>query len=371
MKTRIIANYLPQYHQIPENDLWWGEGYTDWVAVKNSTPIYEGHRQPRVPLEGYYDLAQKEAIKRQAELATEHGIDGFGIYHYWFSSEQQLLTKPAEIILNNKDIQIDYMFIWDNGSWKKTWSKVKGPTNDWAPLYENNQEGKKEREDGLLAELKYGDEKEWKAHFEFLLPYFCDDRYIKVDGKPVFVFFHQDNNAVIIRKMIKLWDSLAKQNGFPGVFIIGQENPNHIHICDEDFKYQPKWDGWANKTLYSRVKNKFWPKNQHYFDYDEVWECILRNAQKSAKRKTNYGAYVDYDDSPRRGENGLIFKGASPEKFESYFKRLLKISNDNKKKFIFLTAWNEWGEGAYLEPDTEYKYAYLKALKNAVEGYML
>lgn len=367
MRTQIIANYLPQFHQISENDRWWGEGYTEWTAVKNAVPVFEKHRQPRIPLEGYYDLSDKSAIKRQANLATEYGIDGFGIYHYWFSSKQNLLTKPAEIILKNKDIDISYMFIWDNASWRRTWSRVKF-SNDWTTLYENNEIDKSVGNNGVLAQLVYGDEGEWKAHFNFLLPYFQDRRYIKVSGKPVFAIFNQDNEPTKIRKMLSFWNQLAQENGFTGIYTIGKINAKHINILDEEFKYQPIWDGWKVKTIYSLAKRVFLPK-QHYFNYDKIWNNIIKNARKDAQKNINFGAFVDYDDSPRRGADGTMVIGAAPEKFEKYFTELLKISNENNKKFLFITAWNEWGEGAYLEPDTDYEFAYLEAVRNAVKNF--
>ena len=126
-KVKILANYLPQFHQTPENDAWWGEGYTDWTAVKASKPLFNGHTQPRVPLDNdYYDLSNADSIRKQALLAHEYGISGFAIYHYWFSSKQKLLTKPAELLLEQKDLPIEYLFIWDNNTWKRTWSNVKG-----------------------------------------------------------------------------------------------------------------------------------------------------------------------------------------------------------------------------------------------------
>jgi len=170
--TKIIANYLPQYHRIPENDKWWGEGFTDWVAVKKAISLFDNHRQPRVPLDdNYYDLSEVENIRWQAQLAKDYGIYGFGIYHYWFSSELQLLQTPSEILLSNKDIDIHFMFIWDNFTWKRTWSKL-SVGNVWAPSFdEERQQDSNEsvEDDGVLAELKYGDEKEWKIHFEYLL----------------------------------------------------------------------------------------------------------------------------------------------------------------------------------------------------------
>ncbi|MBQ0066894.1 MAG: glycoside hydrolase family 99-like domain-containing protein, partial [Phascolarctobacterium sp.] len=138
-KVKVIANYLPQYHRIPENDMWWGEGYTDWVATKNAKPLFEGHRQPRIPLDNnYYDLSDVNTIRWQAQLARKYGVYGFGIYHYWFNSNMQLLQKPAELLLKNKDIDINFMFIWDNSSWIRSWSNIK-ECNDWAPKFDREQ----------------------------------------------------------------------------------------------------------------------------------------------------------------------------------------------------------------------------------------
>ena len=174
--VKIIANYLPQYHQIPENDKWWGKGFTDWIAVKKSTPLYDKHRQPKVPLnENYYDLSEVENIRWQAKLAKEYGIYGFGIYHYWFSSEMQLLQKPSELLLENQDIDIHFMFIWDNFTWKRTWSKLANGAA-YAPAFDGEVKEETNQDNGILAELKYGNEEDWKIHFDYLLKFFKDDR---------------------------------------------------------------------------------------------------------------------------------------------------------------------------------------------------
>ena len=162
-KVKIIANYLPQFHRTPENDEWWGEGYTEWTAVKAAKPLFAGHDQPRIPLnKNYYSLDEVAAIRWQCDLARSYDIYGFGIYHYWFSSEQKLLTKPSELLLCNGDININYMFIWDNSNWIRTWSNVKTNGNVWAPQFEGARDSKSD--DGLLAELKYGGKSEWKKH---------------------------------------------------------------------------------------------------------------------------------------------------------------------------------------------------------------
>lgn len=373
MKTKIIANYLPQFHTIPENDMWWGKGFTDWIAVKKAEPLFPGHDEPRIPIDNnYYDLSKKEAIAKQAEMATKYGVYGFGIYHYWFSQEMHLLHKPAEIILNNSDIDIHYMFIWDNGSWKRTWSNVKDFANDWAPVLDETKKRGSD-ENGLLAELHYGEEREWKAHFNYLLPFFKDDRYIKMDGKPLFAIFHQGNNSEVLRQMIQCWHRLAQEAGLPGIMILGKHNSENISITDYEYFYEPLWHGWVWHNYWERIRNKVedvWHKKRNtptLYRYDSIWNQILTTAIHSKDKKLFYGGFVGYDDSPRRGKRGKIIRGASPEKFECYLGKLLEISSDQGKEFIFLTAWNEWGEGAYLEPDKTNGYAYLSAVKKALE----
>ena len=155
-KVNVFAMYLPQYHETEENSKFWGQGFTDWVSVKKATPLFDGHMQPHVPLDkNYYDLSLVSEIKWQAKLAKNYGVSGWGIYHYWFNSEQKTLTKPAELILQNEDIDMPFFFAWDNASWKRTWSKIKG--NDWSPL--NDTETEKQAHTGpeILIEYKLGD----------------------------------------------------------------------------------------------------------------------------------------------------------------------------------------------------------------------
>ena len=367
MGTKIIAMYLPQYHEIPENNEFWGEGFTDWVGVKNARPLYEGQHQPKVPLnENYYDLSNPETIRWQANLAKEYGVYGFGIYHYWFSSEKQLLTKPAEIILQNKDIEIPFLFAWDNISWRRTWSKMKG--NAWSPLQDANQNQKGPE---ILVEYKLGDKEEWKKHFEYLLPYFRDERYIKTENKPIFVMFHYDENVFA---MEEYWKHLAKENGLAGIKIIyrydsrKKKDKNHSY-----FRYEPITSAWGSLTtrLHNKAKNEFCnllgkERKLEVYSYDDVWRKIINQAKEPDEEYT--GAFVSYDDTPRRGKQGKVIKGATPESFEANLKELLTITNRQQKKYLFLTAWNEWGEGAYLEPDTENGYAYLEALIRAVHS---
>lgn len=373
MKTKIIANYLPQFHEIKENDKWWGKGYTDWVAVKNSEPLYKNHHQPNVPMnDNYYDLSKVDDVRWQAKIANEYGIYGFGIYHYWFNSQLHLLDKPVEIIKDNEDIQINYMFIWDNSTWKRTWSNVEF-SNDWAPLYENGEYQKQNNDRGILAELVYGDEKDWKIHFDYLLDYFNDSRYIKIDNRPVFAIYNQNNDSDKLTKMCEFWDQLAKENGFNGIFILGKKNNMNIDITKNTFLYEPEWSGWLWHNLLERIMSKihvsFYKTIKHpvMYSYDKVYKRILREAQTNNDINNYYSCFVKYDDTPRRGINGKIVYGATPQKFRKYLKKMLNICNEQNKEFLFVTAWNEWGEGAYLEPDKVDGYKYLEAICDVIK----
>ena len=323
-KVKVIANYLPQYHTIPENDKWWGKGFTDWIAVKATEPAYEGHNQPRVPLnENYYSLDCADSIRWQASLAREYGIYGFGIYHYWFSSNQQLLQKPAELLLQNKDIDINFMFIWDNLTWKK--------------------------------------------HYNYLLPFFKDERYIKKDNRPIFSIFQPRNDIETLKKMTIYWNELAKKDGFDGIYFLSKDSvwPERL---EGKMKYAPfAPTSWSIFMEY-KIKEFFAKKKKRigFYDYDKCWKNILTDAKK-ASRDTYLCGFVRYDDSPRRGNKARIILNESPKKFGEYMKKLMTISKKQNKEFVFLMAWNEWGEGAYLEPDTVDGNSYLEILKKVID----
>lgn len=360
MKTKLLTWYLPQYHSIPENNEFWGEGFTDWVTVRNAKPLYKGHLQPRIPHNNnYYDLAIRDNVEWQTRIAKEHGIFGFGIYHYWFNNEKNLLTKPAEIIRDNKDIDINYFFAWDNASWVRSWSALSG--NAWAPVADQ-----KYNKNGRTVLIPYilGKENDWENHFNHLIDYFNDSRYIKVDNKPMFIILQYDND---IQKMCDYWDNLARLNGFDGMYFVFK-NKRWFDWGDiKRFNYEPHHDGWLNPTVWERriekIKRLFHlDTHVMIYDYDTTWKRILKSAESSS-RNEYLGGFVNYDDSPRRSRRGIIVKGANPEKFKYYLSEICKISDRQNKDFLFLTAWNEWGEGAYLEPDTIYGYEYLNAIK--------
>ncbi|MBR3307227.1 MAG: glycoside hydrolase family 99-like domain-containing protein [Lachnospiraceae bacterium] len=366
-KTKIFAAYLPQFHETEDNNRFWGKGFTDWDGVRNARPQYDGHDQPRVPLNGkYYDLSDVNDISEQALIAKKYGIDGFNIYHYWFKDGKQELQLPAELLLQHKEINIEYFFTWDNNSWRRTWSSIKG--NDWAP---SNDDSRKQGP-AVLCELDYGNEEQWEKHFQYLLQFFKDDRYYRIDGKPVFAFMTYQY-APVMKCMIRYWKRRAVENGINGIYIL----TNYEHMKgrfkeDKYFVYQPSYSAWSARSRwenrlerYLKIKPRYDAPVKYLYDYDDVWQKII----SFSKNNTDViqGAFVSYDDTPRRGKKALIIKGSSPELFEKNFSKMYIGCCNNAQPFIFFTAWNEWGEGAYLEPDEKHGYSYLECIKRVKE----
>lgn len=377
-KIKLIANYLPQFHCIPENDRWWGKGFTDWVAVKNSIPLYKNHKQPRVPENNnYYNLLNENVLRWQCKIAKENNIYAFGMYHYWFSSNMKLLEKPAEIFLKS-NIDFKIMFIWDNSSWKRTWNNETF-ANDWTTLYGNNNKYREKNvdTDGFLAKIEYGNKEDWEVHFQYLLRFFKDDRYVKINNKPVFAIFNQDNNSGILDEMFNYWNIRAIEEGLDGLLFIGKVNRHKVHLesISYEYLYEPIHSAWTTDNVLKKIFNKIAPKIEHLFGlpdifyYDRVWNNIITNARENRSQEVFYGAFLGYDDTPRRGINGKVIEGQTKEKFKKYFNQLVDISLKQGKSYIFFTAWNEWGEGAYLEPDKDNGIDYLTIIREIVNKY--
>lgn len=354
INTKIIAYYLPQYHEIPENNEWWGKGFTDWTTVRQAKPLFKGHYLPREPLnDNYYDLLNKDVMKWQAELAAEAGIYGFCFYHYWFKGKQ-LLERPVDNYLKWTDIPQKYCFCWANDSWKRTWSAIEG--NDWYPL----GDGKREQctvEKRFLIKQTYGDEEDWKKHFEYLLPFFKDSRYIRIDNKPVFSFFQPVQKGFPFKRMVKFWQKLAIENGLDGIYIIANNVYNRYDqdVVDALSLYEPSYTRFRDKDFNNSFKQS----------YKRMCKCILNRTQFDSV-PIYYGALVGQDESPRRGIQGKVMVGSNPIRFEKFLEKLLIKMKYENVGYLFLTAWNEWGESAYLEPDKKYKYGYLEAVKKAL-----
>ncbi len=349
-KVKTLCMYLPQFHRVPENDQWWGEGFTEWTTVRGAEALFEGHRQPIEPLDNnYYNLLEKSTMEWQASLMKKYGIDGQCFYHYYFKDGRRILEKPAENLLQWKDVDMPFCFCWANGRWARTWSNLSG--NSWADKYEAKD---KSESDGVLIEQRYGREEEWQAHFEYLLPFFKDERYIKIDGAPVFIFFAA---AAIpcLPQMIQYWNDLAHQENMKGIYFIGVNTSKHINGLNALMLFAPHMVCEFNERIDGIIR----------LDYDKMWENI-DNAGLIDKHKTYYCAVPNLDDTPRRGvHDGVLFKNFSIEKFYDGMCRVYRKSIAAGNEFVFINAWNEWGEGTQLEPDEYYGCSKLEAVYKA------
>lgn len=349
---KIITYYLPQFHRVKENDEWWGEGFTDWVAVKSAKPMFPGHYQPHIPLDNnYYDLLDKKTMQWQASLMAQYGVDVQCFYHYWFRDGRKILEKPAENLLRWTDIDIPFCFCWANEHWGRTWSRL-------ANVGFQMEMPEQQQGSTLLLEQAYGEEEQWKQHFEYLLPFFKDKRYLKVGNKPLFVLYR---SALIpcLEQMAQRWNEWAVESGFSGIYLIGADASSAVpEYLDAVMRFEP------NHAFSLLPAKKSRPR---MFEYDELWESML--AYHDYRENVFYGGFLCFDDSPRRGERGTIIKNADPERFRVYLAELIAKNMAQNNELIFLHAWNEWSEGSHLEPDEKYGFGYLEAVRYAREHY--
>lgn len=364
---KVISFYLPQFHRTPENDKWWGEGFTEWTNMKKAKPLFEGHYQPRIPLnKNYYDLSDVENIRWQAKIAKENGVYGFCLYHYWFNGKL-LLEKPIHLLRDNKDIDINYCLCWANENW----------TNGWVSDQNN-----------ILIDHDFSNKEDWKKHIDYFIEFFKDSRYIQMDGKPVLIIYYP---SIIgpLKEMMEFWNEEVKKAGFKGLTFIFQhsyfyyDKSSNKELFDYGIEFQPAFSKFAryDKNSSTRLQNmkiklsKFLQTKLHiYFhfkkklkkyDYDEIWKEILNI---TPEEKMLPGAFVDWDNTPRKGNRGSVILGGNPDKFKKYFKDLVKkVKKEYKKDYIFIFAWNEWAEGGYLEPDEKYGYQYLNAIRDVLK----
>lgn len=366
---KIIAFYLPQFHEIPENNQWWGKGFTEWVNMKRAKPLFEGHYQPRIPLNhNYYDLSDPEVMRWQVGLARKYGLYGFCFYHYWFDGHL-LLQKPVENYLADETLNLPFCICWANEHW----------TNAWVS-----------KENKVLIEQRYGDKKEWKEHFEYLLPYLKDNRYICEDGKPIFIVYRPEI-IDCLNPMLDYWQELAKENGMPGISFVYQHPSYYVYPekdesrFDHYIEYQPTFSRAVmmkqNLSFLRNLKRRIstiaekrlgidirhvTDSSLTKYSYDEAWEAILNY---SPEPKAYPGAFVDWDNTPRRQDRGSLYEGVTCDKFKKYMTgQIINAREKYKTDKIFLFAWNEWAEGGYMEPDEYREYGMLKALKEALEA---
>lgn len=353
----ILAFYLPQYHPTPHNNVWWGEGFTEWTNVAKAKPLYPGHYQPKVPADlGFYDLRMPEVRGKQVELAREAGVTGFCYYHYWFGNGKEELERPFDEVVSSGHPDFPFCLCWANETWsRKFWNK-------------DGNVGEKVD----LIKQEYPGEKDDIAHFNKLIDAFKDKRYIKIDGKPVFMIY-RPLAFEGVERFIKLWNKLALENGLKGFFFIGytlQADNEYELIKDKGFDAVcscrlgnvKKFDiAWYIRRIISVII-----KIPIVISYKKVIPTLIRDIEKS--KEDVYPVMIpNWDHTARSGSNGYLYSNSSPELFEEHAKQVLEALKGKKSQICFLKSWNEWGEGNYMEPDLKFGRGYIKALRNAIK----
>lgn len=351
--ARAIAFYLPQFHPIPENDRWWGNGFTEWTNVARARPLFRGHYQPHIPADlGFYDLRVAETREAQAELAARYGIEGFCYYHYWFAGKQ-LLERPLAEVVSSGLPDFPFCVCWANQTWSGIWH------------------GSPDR---VLIEQTYPGVEDHKAHFQALLPAFQDHRYIRVDGRPLFIIFIPydipDHAATL-----QLWRDMAAQNGLNGLYLVAYTQSDDAMdlrglgydgvIRSQNFKQRPWPKPWRRPFTYLRSRLR------HLMNHPTVarYADLVSEGLASWRDGTSYPCVVHaFDNTPRSGRNGVVYDGAAPEAFRPLIEGAVASvqSLEPENRLIFLKSWNEWAEGNHLEPDRKYGFGYLEVLREAL-----
>lgn len=360
-EPKLIAFYLPQFHPIPENDAWWGGGFTEWTNVRKAQPLFRGHYQPHVPGElGYYDLRSPETRQAQADLARAHGIHGFCYYHYWFNG-RRVLERPFDEVLASGQPDFPFCLCWANENWTRTWDGL---------------------DDDVLLAQNYSDADDL-AHIRWLARVFRDERYIRIDGKPVFLVY-RSTALPDAKRTTTIWREEAARLGIGELMLlrvesnfIGERGDPRPLGFDAAVEFQPD-----ALTLFEQRRDRVpggeinvggkWQfrGGDLWIPYREVIDAML------ARVPVNYprfpGLSPGWDNTPRRGEGGAGITDSTPAEFERWLRAVLdecarrRAAGDISGEAVFINAWNEWGEGCHLEPDQKWGRAFLDAIPPAL-----
>jgi glycosyltransferase involved in cell wall biosynthesis len=342
-EVRPIAFYLPQYHPIPENDKWWGKGFTEWTNVVKAKPLFTGHYQPHLPADlGFYDLRLPEARQAQADLAEEYGIYGFCYYHYWFNGHR-LLERPFEEVLSSAKPNFPFCLCWANENWTRAWD---GLDHD------------------ILLRQKYNSADD-RQHLRSLARAFLDKRYIRVNDKPLFLVYRISRLPNPLQT-VSIWREEAHKMGIGDLYLCTVESlrddrvdPTRIGF-DAAVEFQPDW-----LTLPSPLLNH--EQNNQVYDYSAFVKAMIQRTPPTYKRFPC--VTPSWDNTARRQRDAAIFHNSTPECYQQWLETVIEGRKrpTPEENLIFINAWNEWGEGAHLEPCQKWGRAYLEATQNALK----
>jgi lipopolysaccharide biosynthesis protein len=366
-KARVIAFYLPQFHEVAENNEWWGKGFTEWTNVRAARPLFPGHRQPVVPGRlGYYDLTDSSTREAQASLAAENGIEGFCYWHYWFGNGKRILERPFEEVLKSQEPSLPFCLCWANHSWTGIWY---GAPNR------------------VLIEQTYPGDHDFEAHFRHILPALRDPRHLTVNGKPIFLVYAPKLLPDAFR-FISQWRALALEAGLPGLHLVGMGNDisdTSLEGFDQIMQYGPG-DYLEALPPYNPLQKAF-----RRFAASKFGQVLSdsKRASLHAPVRHDYRAVVDHafkgapdspryipcilpgwDNTPRSGRRGVVFSDATPELFRQYLRKALArvATEEPDHRLVFVKAWNEWAEGNVLEPTQESGNAFLDVVREEILG---
>lgn len=347
-RVKLIAFYLTQFHPIPENDLWWGKGFTEWTNVTKVGPQFAGHYQPHLPADmGFYDLRVGETRREQIQLAKSYGIDGFCYYYYWFSGKR-LLERPLDDMLADRQSDMPFCLCWANENWTRRWDAA---------------------EHEVLIAQKYQptDDVEF---IKSLMPFFEDPRYIRVDGAPLLLVY-RPQHLPDSRRSIEVWRRYCAENGFPNLHVacaLTHGNWDHqAYGFDSGVEFPPHNMRAANRA---GELNFFAPYEGYCPDYKDVAEMYLARRYDDANSGFR-GVFPSWDNTARRGSRGTVILNGTPENYEYWLSEAMRKTVEDypgRERLLFLNAWNEWAEGCHLEPDRKYGHQFLEATARARAG---
>lgn len=348
MKPIVVSHYLPQYHPIPENDEWWEPGFTEWTNVTKATPLYRGHYQPNLPADlGFYDLRLPEAREAQANLARQYGVDAFCYYHYWFGQGKTVLERPLQEVIKSGRPDFPFMVCWANQTWAGVWHGLK---------------------DRVLIRQEYPGDADIESHFKHLLPIFNDPRYLKIDGKPVFMIYKPTEIPDSTGFLAK-WRQLAADNGLPGLYLLcemadpswdAKTNGYDAFVNMRHLSRRRNWSSWQYPA--SKLKDKIlnFLGKPTILDYREMSEYFV---PKTASSDAIPCVLAGWDNTPRSGRQGLVLEGSTPEAFGQQLRRgFERVATRGSDGLLFIKSWNEWAEGNHLEPGRRWGLGYLQKL---------
>lgn len=352
---RSVAFYLPQFHPIPENDEWWGEGFTEWTNVRPAQPLFPGHYQPHVPGElGYYDLRDPRVREAQADLAGRYGIDAFCYYHYWFAG-RRLLRQPFDEVLASGRPDLPFCLCWANEPWTRRWD---GSSND------------------VLMDQRFSGDDD-RRHIDWLIEAFRDERYLRVEGKPLFLVYR----AGILpdaAATARLWRERAARAGLPGLFLCRVESHRErgdptVLGFDAAVEFQPAVADLPRFTLRKLTPRRVLRRlgvtmpgtSYTAVDYGALVEQMLGRRQPDFLRFPC--VMPQWDNTPRRPYDAFVLTGSTPELFGAWVAEVVGRLRQAppEHRLLFVNAWNEWGEGCHLEPCQRWEHAYLEAFAKA------